>query len=70
MNSRHQNLQHNYFLVTGPMSRHAEDLPVMLEVLAGARGEEPEVLAAQVYENSCKMFRVSALETGESPGRG
>ena len=42
----------------------------VLEVLAGARGEEPEVLAAQVYENSCKMFRVSALETGESPGRG
>ena len=34
----------------------------VLEVLAGARGEEPNVLAAQVYENSCRMFDVPALD--------
>ena len=34
----------------------------VLEVVAGARGEDPAALAAQVHENTVRLFRFGSIE--------
>ncbi|XP_077545021.1 deoxyribonuclease TATDN1-like [Haemaphysalis longicornis] len=42
------------FMVKG--RNEPANLVQVLEVLAGVRGEDPDALAAQVYENTCRLF--------------